>query len=234
MANRKERKTMVLPAELKKKEFSKGFKGYNAAEVDEYVSYLLSKYAEAAREYAELEKKYKTALVKLEEAKSDESTFSAMILEAHKMADALVSDAKEKAETMLAEATEKKAAIEESVNVSCDKILATYREHVSAERDKLAKTEKLVVEFKESLFNAYREHVDRILPDEDPENESISTATDEELIDSALDLASRKYNTGAGDIELPPTRNDKADKQDKKESSDQTEASAAKPDSANE
>ena len=63
---------MVLPAELKKKEFSKGFKGYNAAEVDEYVSYLLSKYAEAAREYAELEKKYKTALVKLEEAKSDE------------------------------------------------------------------------------------------------------------------------------------------------------------------
>ena len=47
MANRKERKTMVLPAELKKKEFSKGFKGYNAAEVDEYVSYLLSKYAEA-------------------------------------------------------------------------------------------------------------------------------------------------------------------------------------------
>ena len=153
------------------------------------------------------------------------------------MADALVSDAKEKAETMLAEATAKKAAIEESVNVSCDKILATYREHVTAERDKLAKTEKLVVEFKESLFNAYREHVaaiDRILPDEDPENESISTATDEELIDSALDLASRKYNTGVGDIELPPTRNDKADKQDKKESSDQTEASAAKPNSANE
>ena len=228
---------MVLPAELKKKEFSKGFKGYNAAEVDEYVSYLLSKYAEAAREYAELEKKYKTALVKLEEAKSDENTFSTMVLEAHKMADALVS---EKAAAMLAEATEKKAAIEESVNVSCDKILATYREHVTAERDKLAKTEKLVVEFKESLFNAYREHVaaiDRILPDEDPENESISTATDEELIDSALDLASRKYNTGAGDIELPPTRNDKADKpgsQDKKESSDQTEASAAKPDSANE
>ena len=231
---------MVLPAELKKKEFSKGFKGYNAAEVDEYVSYLLSKYAEAAREYAELEKKYKTALVKLEEAKSDENTFSTMVLEAHKMADALVSDAKEKAAAMLAEATEKKAAIEESVNVSCDKILATYREHVAAERDKLAKTEKLVVEFKESLFNAYREHVaaiDRILPDEDPENESISTATDEELMDSALDLASRKYNTGAGDIELPPTRNDKADKpgnQDKKESSDQTEASAAKPDSANE
>lgn len=170
---------MVLPAELKKKEFSKGFKGYNAAEVDEYVSYLLSKYAEAAREYAELEKKYKTALVKLEEAKSDENTFSTMVLEAHKMADALVSDAKEKAAAMLAEATEKKAAIEESVNVSCDKILATYREHVAAERDKLAKTEKLVVEFKESLFNAYREHVaaiDRILPDEDPENESISTA----------------------------------------------------------
>ena len=86
---------MVLPAELKKKEFSKGFKGYNAAEVDEYVSYLLAKYSEAYRDYAELEKKYKAALVKLDEAKSDENAFSAMVLDAHKMADAIVSDANE-------------------------------------------------------------------------------------------------------------------------------------------
>ena len=200
---------MVLPAELKKKEFSKGFKGYNAAEVDEYVSYLLAKYSEAYRDYAELEKKYKAALVKLDEAKSDENAFSAMVLDAHKMADAIVSDA-----------NEKKAAIEDSINVSCDKILATYRDHVAAERDKLAKTEKLVIDFKESLYNAYREHIaaiDQILPDEDPENESISTATDEELVDSALDLASQKYNAGAGDIELPPTRGDKADKSEKSE-----------------
>ncbi len=208
---------MVSPAELKKKEFSKGFKGYNAAEVDEYVSYLLSKYSEACREYAELEKKYKATLVKLDEAKNDENAFSALVLDAHKMADAIVKEANDKAK-----------AITGAVNESCDKILATYREHVAVERDKLAKTEKLAVEFKESLYNAYREHIaaiDRILPDEDSENESISTATDEELVDSALDLASQKYNAGAGDIELPPTRNDKTDKSEKtpKEDADTSE-----------
>ncbi len=221
---------MVLPAELKKKEFSKGFKGYNAAEVDEYVSYLLAKYSEAYRDYAELEKKYKAALVKLDEAKSDENAFSAMVLDAHKMADAIVSDANEKAKALVSEATEKKAAIEDSINVSCDKILATYRDHVAAERDKLAKTEKLVIDFKESLYNAYREHIaaiDQILPDEDPENESISTATDEELVDSALDLASQKYNAGAGDIELPPTRGDKADESEKSEADTADNADAS-------
>lgn len=221
---------MVLPAELKKKEFSKGFKGYNAAEVDEYVSYLLAKYSEAYRDYAELEKKYKAALIKLDEAKSDENAFSAMVLDAHKMADAIVSDANEKAKALVSEAAEKKAAIEDSINVSCDKILAAYRDHVAAERDKLAKTEKLVIDFKESLYNAYREHIaaiDQILPDEDPENESISTATDEELVDSALDLASQMYNAGAGDIELPPTRGDKADKSEKSEADTAENADAS-------
>ena len=190
---------MMLPAELKKKEFSKVIKGYSAAEVDEYVSYLLSKYSEAYRDYTELEKKYKNTLAKLEEARNDESTFSALVLDGRKMADAIVKDANEKAK-----------AITDAVSESCDKILSTYRESVVAERNKLAKTEKLATEFKESLYAAYREHIDaidKILPDET--EQSISTATDEELVDSALDLARQKYNEGAGDIELPPMRAEK-------------------------
>ena len=137
-------------------------------------------------EYAELEKKYKATLHKLEEARSEESTFSSLVLDAKKMADAIVKDANEKAR-----------AATDAVNESCEKILSTYRENVTAERDKLAKMEKLAKDFKESLYSAYREHIqaiDNILPDEEnSESESISTATDEELMDAAVDLARRKY-----------------------------------------
>ena len=177
---------MVMPNQLKKKEFSKTIKGYSVPEVDEYISYILSSYQDMFNEYAELEKKYKATLHKLEEARSEESTFSSLVLDAKKMADAIVKDANEKAR-----------AATDAVNESCEKILSTYRENVTAERDKLAKMEKLAKDFKESLYSAYREHIqaiDNILPDEEnSESESISTATDEELMDAAVDLARRKY-----------------------------------------
>ncbi|MGN1121416.1 MAG: DivIVA domain-containing protein [Eubacteriales bacterium] len=192
---------MMLPAELKKKEFSKVIKGYSSAEVDEYISYLLAKYNEAYRDYTELEKKYKNTLIQLEEAKNDESTFSALVLDARKMADAIVRDANAKAK-----------AITDAVSESCNKILDAYKESVIAERDKLAKTEKLALQFKESLYTAYREHIDaidKILPDEPEEDKGLSAVGDEELVDSALDLARQKYNEGAEDIELAPIHADK-------------------------
>ena len=181
---------MVMPNQLKKKEFSKTIKGYSVPEVDEYISYILSSYQDMFNEYAELEKKYKATLHKLEEARSEESTFSSLVLDAKKMADAIVKDANEKAR-----------AATDAVNESCEKILSTYSENVTAERDKLAKMEKLAKDFKESLYSAYREHIqaiDNILPDEEnSESESISTATDEELMDAAVDLARRKYGAEA-------------------------------------
>lgn len=47
---------MVMPNQLKKKEFSKTIKGYSVPEVDEYISYILSSYQDMFNEYAELEK----------------------------------------------------------------------------------------------------------------------------------------------------------------------------------
>lgn len=187
---------MVLPSELKKVEFSKTIKGYSPAEVDEYISYLVSLYTEMAKECSELEKKYKNMQLRLEEAKSDESAISALILNAQKMADAIVKDANDKAK-----------AITESVNESCDHIINTYREKVVAERNKLAQTEKIAIEFKESLYSAYREHIaniDKILPDETDE-QKLSEATEEELVDSAFELAQRKYESAEmNEIDLPP------------------------------
>lgn len=187
---------MVLPSELKKVEFSKTIKGYSPSEVDEYISYLVSLYTEKAKECSELEKKYKNMQLKLEEAKSEENAISALILNAQKMADAIVKDANDKAK-----------AITEAVNESCDHIINTFREKVVAERNKLAQTEKIALEFKESLYSAYREHIaniDKILPDETDE-QKLSEATEEELVDSAFELAQRKYESSEeSDIDLPP------------------------------
>lgn len=179
---------MVSPQDLKRSSFSKTLKGYSTGEVDEYVAFLLSKYNEAYNEYAELERKYSAALIQLNEAKSEENTISATIVNAQKMADAIVNDAKEKA-----------SEIKNAVSDSCDKILSAYKTRVVEERDKLAMCEKAVAEFKDALYDAYRKHIsmiDGIMPDEEP----TPYLSDEELEQKAVEMANEKLSP-VGDSE---------------------------------
>lgn len=178
---------MLTPKDLKRSGFSKTIKGYSVNEVDEYILFLLTKYNEAYAEYAELERKYSAALVQLNEVKSEETVVTATILNAQKMADAIINDAKEKANE-----------IKGSVSDSCNRILDAYRLKVSAERDKLVECEKAVAEFKDSLYDAYRKHIsliDNIMPDEEP----TPYLTDDELEDKAVELANEKINPGTLD-----------------------------------
>ncbi len=183
---------MVLPQDLKKQSFSKAFSGYSTSEVEEYIGYLKSKYSEACAEYAELERKYKLALERLDVAKSEENTISATIVNAQKMADAIVADAKEKANS-----------IRDAVSDSCDRILSAYAAKASAERDKLERTEKAVAEFKNSLYDAYKRHIsliDDIMPDDD----TTPVLSDEELKQKAVELAKDSMNKlENGEIQIP-------------------------------
>lgn len=171
---------MISPQELKRREFSKTLKGYSTSEVDEYVSFVLSRYNELFSAYSELERKYSASLIELENAKSEESVVTATILNAQKMADAIVADAKEKA-------SEVKSAVSES----CNRILDVYKAKVAAERDKLSECEEAVTKFKNALYEAYKKHIamiDDIMPDEEP----TPYFTDDELEEKAIELAHEK------------------------------------------
>lgn len=171
---------MITPQELKRREFSKSFKGYSVSEVDDYVMFVLSRYNELFHAYNELERKYSQSLIELENAKSEETAVTATIVNAQKMADAIVSDANKKA-----------SAIKGAVSESCDRILEVYRNKVAAERDKLVECEEAVTKFKNALYEAYKKHIamiDNIMPDEEP----TPYFTDEELEDKAVELASEK------------------------------------------
>ena len=177
---------MISPQDIKKRAFSKTLKGYAPSEVDEYISYILSKYTEACAEYAELERKYNVALDKLEMAKSEENTISATIVNAQKMADAIVADAKAKAED-----------IRSTVSGTCDRIIDVYLEKVKSERDKLAKLEETAANFKASLYDAYKEHIamlDNIMPEEEP----TPYLSDEELEAKAVELAKEQMRSEEG------------------------------------
>ena len=178
---------MLSPKEIKKGSFSRSLKGYSAAEVDEYIAYVVSKYTELYNAYAILEGKYNIALEKLENAKSEENTISATFVSAQKMADAIVSDAKQKA-----------YEITSSVSDTCDEIIDVYMAKVKAERDKLVQCEAAVAEFKDTLFDAYKKHlelIDKIMPDAQP----TPYLSDEDLESKAVEFANEKISSGIGD-----------------------------------
>lgn len=185
---------MVNPQELKQGAFSKTFKGYAVAEVDDYILYLTDLYSELYAEYSALEVKYQATLDALEEATHEDIMASNIVKRAQASADEIASNARKDAEETVSAAQARADEIKNSVSDSCNKILDLYLEKVTAERDKLAQCEKAVAQFKDDLFDAYKKHIsiiDNIMPDVDP----TPFLTDEELEQNAMDLASKKLAT---------------------------------------
>ena len=64
---------MLPPYELEGKTFKRVMKGYNPAEVDEYLDFLIEKYKELYRAYSDLEKSHTAAKAELLTYKENES-----------------------------------------------------------------------------------------------------------------------------------------------------------------
>lgn len=159
---------MLAPHELKNKSFSKSVRGYNPAEVDEYIELLIEKYTELYRENNELERKLKTVGTKLDQMRDEEESIRSTLLNAQKMAEKIVTDANSRAD-----------AITASIKERCDSIIAQFRTELSDEKDEMWEIRTRILDFKKQLFDSYREHIkslqelsvneieDIVLPDED-------------------------------------------------------------------
>lgn len=173
---------MINPQELQNTEFSKGFKGYTCSEVDSYVEYVVEQYSELFRENAELEKRVKVLTAKLEDAKKDQNSISATIVNAQKMADEIIKDANDKAN-----------AINAAITESFDAIVAQYREVIEIEQKKLLELQKSAVEFKGRMLDGYKSQVKQIcdLIPLDSE-EDIDLKTVDEVVENAIAVAGEK------------------------------------------
>ena len=159
---------MLAPHELKNKPFSKSIKGYNPAEVDEYIEFLIGKYTEVYRENNELERKLHVVVTNLDEIKDEEESIRSTLISAQKMADQIVKDASDRAEVITG-----------AVKERCDAVIAEFKEQLKAEKEEMWELRTRIVEFKKQLFYMYRGHIESVknvsvneldeivLPDED-------------------------------------------------------------------
>ncbi|MBE6606168.1 MAG: DivIVA domain-containing protein [Ruminococcaceae bacterium] len=159
---------MLKPSELKKKSFTRAVRGYSVAEVDEYMSFMLEKYTELFRRNFELEQQLRAAIEQNTELESEKESIRSNIVNAQKVAATIIEKANARAD-----------AIIESAKVGGNSVLSDLNEQINAERDTVIALKNQVSSLKRSLYETYREHIERV--------ESLTKITDSAKIKSSED-----------------------------------------------
>ncbi len=146
-------------------------KGYSPADVDEYLTQVateldaLNAELDAAREDVEaaleaqndLESKILILAQKVEEYRSEEDTLKTALLNAQRMGETVVREAKQKADALIREAT------------GTSQLLREQAEEESArERLKLEQLQAQVMRFKATILNLYKQHIESLSALDEP------------------------------------------------------------------
>ena len=173
---------MLTPDQIKSKEFhTTGKSSYKAEEVDEFLNEIHASYDQMFRENANIIKKMSILANKVEEYKKDEDSLRQALLSAQKLADRIVSEAKEtsekqlseasqQAEDMLSDASQKAKKILDNAqrtadakiheaNKQADEIIGGINRKVTQENLVLEMLKKEVAAFRTKMMDMYKEHL---------------------------------------------------------------------------
>lgn len=142
---------MLAPHELKNKTFTKTLRGYNPAEVDDYIEFLIETYTNLYRENSELERKLKIVVTNLDEIKDEEEAIRSTLLKSQKLGEKIIRDANEKADV-----------ITSSIKERCDAIIADFRGQLADEKKEMWVLRTKILDFKKNVYDLYRAHIEEL------------------------------------------------------------------------
>ena len=150
---------MLTLNEIRNVNFRKSnFGGYRAEDVEAFIDEVQLSYDSLLKENAELLKRLESLTTKLEEYQREEDSIRNALMNAQKVGDASLRDAKHKAEIILKDAT-----------IKAEKIVSNAQIEIHRERDVIEKMQRDIADFKARLLKAYKEHLTLInsIPNED-------------------------------------------------------------------
>lgn len=178
---------MINSKDINSQRFEKAAFGYKQEEVDEFLSEISSDYEKLVKENEELNKKLQVLADKVREYREDEEAVKDALLLAQKEGRRIVRESKLKADELISDAEIKAKNVVETAAEDAKIQIAELKAQVEAEKEVLAYTQKEVSDFKESLFDIYKLHLEMIseMPDYNEDD-----AADEDDSDS-----DEQYNT---------------------------------------
>ena len=151
---------MISPQEIRTVTFDKVMRGYRPEDVDALLQQLAQQMEQLQAEKESTEKKLYVLAQKVEEYRKDEDNLKTALLNAQRMGENVIKEAKQKAESILREA-----------GIKAEDITRAALEQVNDEQLELERVKAEVAQFKNSVLSLYKQHIESLstLPGDEPE-----------------------------------------------------------------
>lgn len=185
---------MISASDIRDRKFEKAAFGYKQEDIDDFLAELITEFEEIDAEREDLHSKIQILADKVREYRQDEDALKDALLGAQKQGHKVVAEAQEKADEIIAQAEEKAKILIDEATVQHEAAMEKNRAEIAKEKENLIEAQKQVSEFKKSLFDMYKTHL-----------EMISAMPEIEIDDDDND---QQYSSSADDIAEEPPKPD--------------------------
>lgn len=180
---------MITSKDVRNKRFEKAAFGYKQEEIDEFFAQLEAELDEMERERAESNNKIQILADKVREYMKDEDALKDALLGAQKQGHQVIAEARVKADEIIAEAQAKADALVDEATRQHEEAMERNRAEIAKEKEALIVAQQQVADFKKSLFDMYKSHLELIssMPESFDEAEDQDPGTAEEIAAAVAD-----------------------------------------------
>ena len=153
---------MISASDIRDKRFEKAAFGYKQEEIDDFLAMLIEEFDEIDAEREDLHSKIQILADKVREYRQDEDALKDALLGAQKQGHKVVAEAQEKADEIIAQAESKADELIEEATVAHEAAMEKNRQEIEKEKQNLYEAQRQVTEFKKTLFDMYKSHLEMI------------------------------------------------------------------------
>lgn len=148
---------MFTHNEIRQTTFEKVVRGYRPEDVESFLEQIADEYEAMEKEKQDLEEKLFLLAEKVEQYKTEEESIKTTLINAQRLGESIVADARQKSDLILREATIKK-----------NDILAAAHAEIDGNEETLKRLKREVSEFKINILSLYKQHIESLsmLPEE--------------------------------------------------------------------
>lgn len=201
---------MMTAKDIRKKKFEKIKFGYNPEEVDAFMAEIENDLRVMEQELADANNKVQLLADKVREYKADEEDLKNALIGAQRQAREVLAEANAKAASIEEEAKAQAATLHAAALEQQEEQLRHTAEQLEQENQALVTAQRQVANFKKTLFEMYKEHLELIsqLPDAVSEDADEVAASD--AVDDVVEVAENE-TVETSEVEVLPTAADSWD-----------------------
>lgn len=196
---------MMTAKDIRELRFEKAAWGYRPEDIDEFLGKLEATFQEIDNEREDANHKIALLADKVREYMKDEDAIKDAWVGAQKEGHRILDDANEKAEQIISKAKEEAARMIDEATEEHAVLMERNRAEIAQEQDNLARARQMVADFKRSLFDMYKGHLEMIsaMPEADddfpPQKEETAETYEED--EEPQTHAEDAYNARFGDLD---------------------------------